>query len=66
MYVIYKVLLKGTSSFSKLIVEDQTQLPITHLFFNSVGIIHETRRESPDEDCQVFSLDFCLGSLESA
>ena len=51
---------------SKLIVEDQTQLPVTHLFFNSVGIIHETGRESPDEDCQVFPLDFCLGSLESA
>ena len=50
----------------EFIVEDQTQLPVTHLFFNSVGIIHETWRESPDEDCQVFPLDFRLGSLESA
>ena len=57
--------LKCPPNFSKLIVEDQTKISIKHLFFNSVGMIQETGRESPYEDCQVFSLDFCLGSLES-
>ena len=46
-----RVGLKCLQNISKLIVEDQTQLLVTHPFSNSVGIIHETGRESSDEDC---------------